>query len=393
MVTVEEARTLIASALTPLETETVSAPRAFGRTLASDIVADRNQPPSDVSAMDGYAVRSADMGDGSFQLRGESRAGSAFDVPIEPGQAVRVSTGARIPVGADQVVIQENVEISGDQLKTHDAAQPGRHIRNAGSDYSDGQKLLDAGTILSPAKVSLAAAAGIAAMPVMRRPRVAILATGDELVSGGQEPGPDQIFNSGTPGLSALVFSIGGQPLSLGIARDDPEDVREALASAEGADLLVTIGGASVGDHDHLRHVFADEGGKLIFEKVRVKPGKPAWFGRLDNLPVLGLPGNPVSAMVTARLFLVPALRTLLAQPAALALGFEEAVLAQPLEANGDRETYVRGIRDSITAPVRAMSKQDSAHLAALAQANVLIRRLPDAPALGAGDTVQVLPL
>jgi len=394
MITVEQAREQIAAALTPLSSETVSAARAFGRTLAADIVADRNQPPSAVSAMDGYAVRSQDLtNDGAFSLLGESRAGTGLDTPIQPSQAVRVSTGARIPDGADQVVIQENVELEADTLRTSDPANPGRHIRPAGSDYEAGQRLLGAGTILSPAKVSLAAAAGIGDIPVMRRPKVAILATGDELVHAGETPNEDQIFNSGTPGLSALVFSVGGQPLSLGIARDDPEDVREALASAEGADLLVTIGGASVGDHDHLRRVFTEEGGKLVFEKVRVKPGKPAWFGKLDDLPVLGLPGNPVSAMVTARLFLVPALRTLLAQPAALALGFETAVLSAPLARNGDRETYLRGIRDGATGPVRAMDKQDSSHLAALSEANVLIRRLPDAPAADAGATVEVLPL
>lgn len=394
MITVEQAREQIAAALTPLSSETISAARAFGRTLAADIVADRNQPPSAVSAMDGYAVRSQDLtNDDAFSLLGESRAGTGLDTPIQPSQAVRVSTGARIPDGADQVVIQENVELEADTLRTSDPANPGRHIRPAGSDYEAGQRLLGAGTILSPAKVSLAAAAGIGDIPVMRRPKVAILATGDELVHAGETPDEDQIFNSGTPGLSALVFSVGGQPLSLGIARDDPEDVREALASAEGADLLVTIGGASVGDHDHLRRVFTEEGGKLVFEKVRVKPGKPAWFGKLDDLPVLGLPGNPVSAMVTARLFLVPALRTLLAQPAALALGFETAVLSAPLVQNGDRETYLRGIRDAATGPVRAMDKQDSSHLAALSEANVLIRRLPDAPAADAGATVEVLPL
>ncbi|NER81490.1 MAG: hypothetical protein F6K42_18370, partial [Leptolyngbya sp. SIO1D8] len=217
--------------------------------------------------------------------------------------------------------------------------------------------------ILNPAKVALAAAAGVGDIPVMRRPRIAILATGDEIINAGQTPTGDQIFNSGTPGLSALVFSIGGQPLALGIARDDPDDVREALASAEGADLLVTIGGASVGDHDHLRRVFAEEGGSLLFEKVRVKPGKPAWFGRLHDLPVLGLPGNPVSAMVTARLFLVPALRTLLAQPTALALGFETSVLSEPLDKNGDRETYLRGFRETVTGPVRPYSEQARACL------------------------------
>ncbi len=393
MISVEEARAQIAGALSPLSDETVSAARAFGRTLARDIVANRNQPPSAVSAMDGYAVRSVDLGAGPLTLAGASRAGERSSAPINSGEAVRISTGARLPDGADQVVIQENVRVENGMVHTDIAASPGRHVRAAGSDYQIDERLLEKGTVLSPAKVSLAAAAGVGDIPVMRRPRVALLSTGDELVQPGETPEEDQIFNSGTPGLSALVFSIGGQPLSLGIARDDPEDVREALASAEGADLLVTIGGASVGDHDHLRQVFAEEGGRLVFEKVRVKPGKPAWFGKLDDLPVLGLPGNPVSAMVTARLFLVPALRTLLGQPQALALGFEQAVLAEDIDANGDRETYLRGQRDGVAGPVRAMAKQDSSHLAAFTQANVLIRRLPDAPAMKAGSIVEVLPL
>ncbi len=393
MITVEEARLAIAARLAGLEAETTTAPRAFGRTLARDIVASRNQPPGSVSAMDGYAVRSEDIDGGPLNLTGESRAGGGHQGAIAPRQAIRISTGALVPEGADQVIIQENVQIDAGILTTQDAPNPGRHIRAAGSDFSDGTVLLKTGTILTPAKVSLAAAAGYGGIPVVRRPRIAILATGDELVPAGETPGPEQISNSGTPGLSALIFSIGGQPLPLGIARDDPDDVREALAAAEGADLLVTIGGASVGDHDHLRRVFAEEGGQLAFEKVRVKPGKPTWFGLLNDLPVLGLPGNPVSAMVTARLFLVPAIRTLLGQPAALALGFEQALLGAPLEANGDRETYLRGVRDGATGPVSALSKQDSSHLAALADANVLIRRLPSAPASASGDVVEIMPL
>jgi len=393
MITVEEARSLIAGALAPLDAETVAAARAFGRTLAQDIVAGRDQPPKAVSAMDGYAVRSGDLGNGMLTIQGESRAGASLDAILQIGHAARVSTGAAIPEGADQVVIQENVNRDGNTLSTDEAANPGRHIRPAGSDYNAGDLLIPKGTILNPAKVALAAAAGVGDIPVMRRPRIAILATGDEIINAGQTPTGDQIFNSGTPGLSALVFSIGGQPLALGIARDDPDDVREALASAEGADLLVTIGGASVGDHDHLRRVFAEEGGSLLFEKVRVKPGKPAWFGRLHDLPVLGLPGNPVSAMVTARLFLVPALRTLLAQPTALALGFETSVLSEPLDKNGDRETYLRGFRETVTGPVRPLSAQDSSHLAALSQATVLIRRLPEAPAADVGEQVEILPI
>jgi len=393
MISVEDARARIAAAMAALEAETVAAARAFGRTLAHDVTASRDQPPAAVSAMDGYAVRAADLPSTALEPVGESRAGAAYDGVVTAGTAVRISTGAPVPAGADQVVVQENARLDGTQLRTEEHPHPGRHIRRAGSDYRAGDTLLKAGTVLTPAKVSLAAAAGLGNIPVIRRPRIAILANGDELVPAGQPPGANEIANSGTPGLSALVFSVGGQPLSLGIARDDPDDVREALAGADGADLLVTIGGASVGAHDHLRRVFTEEGGTLAFEQVRVKPGKPTWFGLLNRLPVLGLPGNPVSAMVTARLFLVPALRTMLGQPHALALGFETALLGAGLEANGGRETFLRGVRDGVTGPVRALGKQESAHLAALAEATVLIRRLPDAPACDAGEHVDIVPL
>lgn len=393
MISVEYARARIAAALSPVEPDTVAAPRAFGRTLSEDIVAPRDQPPAAVSAMDGYAVRSSDLKSGtSFRLVGESRAGEPFSGAVTTGDAVRISTGATVPPGADQVVIQENATRGDGAVTLNDDAQPGRHIRVAGMDFKAGSVLLPRGTMLTPPKVALVAAAGYGSIPVMRRPRIAILATGDELVDAGGEITGDQIANSTTPGLSALIFSVGAVPVSLGIARDDPDDIRDALIGAEGADLLVTVGGASVGDHDHLRRVFAEEGGEIAFEKVKVKPGKPTWFGRIENLPVLGLPGNPVSAMVTARLFLVPAIRTLLAQPQALALGFERAILAAPLDANGPRETYLRATRvNGATGPVRALDKQDSAQLSGLAQATTLIRRLPDAPALKASDEVEVL--
>lgn len=394
MISVEDARAMIADALRPVAAETTPAPRAFGRTLAADITAPRAQPPADVSAMDGYAVRAADLAPGAaLRVIGEARAGGGAGVPLGAGEAVRISTGAPLPAGADQVVIQEHAVRDGGTVRLDAPAAPGRHVRMAGADFARGELLLARGTVLSPPRVALAAAAGVSAVPVMRRPRIAILTTGDELVEPGLDPDPEQVHDSAAPGLSALVFSVGGQPLPLGIARDDPEDIREALASADGADLLVTVGGASVGDHDHLRRVFAEEGGVQVFEKVRVKPGKPTWFGRLADLPVLGLPGNPVSAMVTARLFLVPAIRTLLGQPQALALRFERASLGAALAANGGRETFLRGLRTGATGPVHALAKQDSGQLSALAEANVLIRRLPDAPPAGTGDEVEVLPL
>ena len=394
MITVADARARIAGALGPVAAETTPGPRAFGRTLAADISAPRAHPPAAVSAMDGYAVRSADLdAGGAFTVIAESRAGAGAGRAVGAGEAVRISTGAPLPEGADQVVIQENAVRDGNAVRLDEAPSPGRHVRVAGSDFAASAVLLTKGAILTPPRVALAAAAGISAVPVMRRPRIAVLTTGDELVEAGLEPGPGEVHDSAAPGLAALIFSVGGQPLLLGIARDDPEDIREALASAEGADLLVTVGGASVGDHDHLRRVFAEEGGALAFERVRVKPGMPTWFGDLAGLPVLGLPGNPVSAMVTARLFLVPGIRTLLGQPHALALGYERAILGEPLGPNGARETFLRGVREGATGPVRALGKQESNQLSALAEANILIRRQPDAPEAGAGSEVEVLPL
>jgi molybdopterin molybdotransferase len=250
---------------------------------------------------------------------------------------------------------------------------------------------MEAGRILTPEALSLAASAGITEVQVRKRPRVGVLASGDELVEPGETPGPGQIVNSIAPGLCALVAQWGGDPVYLGIARDDPADIAARLDGARNLDLLVTIGGASVGDHDHLRRVFTERGGRLVFEKIAIKPGKPTWFGLLDAVPVVGLPGNPVSAFVTARLVLRRALECRLGRSAGTLLG--RTRLAVGLPANGPRETFLRAIRSAKTGEVAPVSRQDSGVLSALVEANVLIRRAAHAPAAEAGERVDTVGL
>ncbi|MEE2565103.1 molybdopterin molybdotransferase MoeA [Hyphobacterium marinum] len=393
MLTLDEALLRIRDGLSALPYETVPVGEAGGRYLAAPVVAARTQPPFDASAMDGYAVRSADLTGASVTLRlaGESAAGHASKTMLEAGEAFRISTGAPMPAGADQVVIQENCARQDGQITTGQPGQPGAHIRRAGIDFTRGDRLLDAGQRISATAISLAASAGLADLTAIRQPRVGILSTGDELVEAGETARPDQIINSLAPGIARLVTEWGGLPRYLGIARDTPEDVRAGLAHTRDLDLLVTIGGASVGDHDHLRSVFAELGGTLVFEKIAIKPGKPTWFGHLDATPVIGLPGNPVSAMVMARLCLKPVLDSLLGvhDPAI----FRTARLNAALPANGPRETMMRARIDPETGRIGPLVNQDSSALSALAASNALIRRPANAGAAKAGDTVEYLPL
>jgi molybdopterin molybdotransferase len=393
MIALDDAIALIRDRIQPLGAETVPLGAAHRRWLAAPVIAARTQPPFDASAMDGYAVRSADLTgwDIRLDLRGESAAGHASHHAVGAGEAFRISTGARLPAGADQVVIQENCRKAEGGITTAEAPHPGAHFRRAGIDFMTGDTLLEPGQSMTPAAMSLAASAGHSAISVSRQPIVGILSSGDELVEAGEDAGPDQIINSLGPGLTALVQAWGGQPSYLGIARDDVVDVREKLRAAEGLDLLVTIGGASVGDHDHLRRVFAELGGELFFEKIAIKPGKPTWFGRLGSTPVLGLPGNPVSALVMARLCLKPAMDRLLgtADPAL----FLSAQLGIDLPANGPRENMIRAQYDARTGHISPLANQDSSVLSALVASNALIRRPAEAPAASAGESVSFLPL
>lgn len=393
MIGLDEALHLFRNGLAPVEAEALPLAEAHGRTLAAPVIAARTQPPFAASAMDGYAVRSASLTGRSVSLRlsGESAAGHASPDPVGAGEAFRISTGAPLPEGADQVVIQENCQRENDNIITAEPARPGANIRKAGVDFSRGDRLLDAGCKVSAAGLSLVASAGLSTVSVYCRPKVGLLSTGDELVEIGAAAGPDQIINSLGPGLTALIQAWGGQPRYLGIARDDPADVRKKLQAAEGLDLLVTIGGASVGDHDHLRREFAALGGELVFEKIAIKPGKPTWFGRLGSTPVLGLPGNPVSAMVMARLCLKPAMDCLLGtEDPAL---FLSAQLGIDLPANGPRENMIRAHFDAVSGQIAPLDNQDSSALSALVASNALIRRPADAPAASAGESVSFLPL
>lgn len=392
MIPVDVARDRILNALCPTATHRLDYTHALGRVLAAPLMAARTQPPFDASAMDGYAVRSADLAtpDNRFGLQGESAAGHGFRPDLEPGSAIRISTGAPIPAGADQVVIQENAERDGDSLVLHAEPKPGANIRHAGIDFFQGDTLVPAGVRVNPDMIALAVGAGQVELTVHRQPRIGIVSTGDELVEPGESTGPDQIINSVSKGLSALIEAADCEPVYLGIARDTPQSVRERFADAAGLDLVVTIGGASVGDHDHLRHVFAEDGGVLAFEKIALKPGKPTWFGTLSGTPVLGLPGNPVSALVVARLLLLPAVARLNGQNKPPV--FSHAICAVDLPGNDHRETYLRGQING-DGRVQPLNNQDSSALSALVRATCLIRRPIHADAIAPGDSVEILPL
>jgi molybdopterin molybdotransferase len=394
---VDEALRRVLDGATPLGAESVDLLGAAERVLAEDVTAQLTQPPFDASAMDGYAVRAGDVAHVPAELRviGESNAGGPFAGTVCPGETARIFTGASVPNGADAVVIQEDTDRSGDTLTVREAASIGANIRKAGGDFRQGDTLLRAGRLLDASSITLAAAGGHANLKVRRAPRIAILATGDELVEPGTQPGAVQIVSSNPYGLAALIRRFGGEPRLLGIAGDTLEALEAKLAMGADADVLVTIGGASVGDRDLVKPALEARGMALDFWKVAVRPGKPMLFGRLDAQRVLGLPGNPLSCLIAARIFLVPLIFRLLGRTDA-PLREQSAVLAHPLEANGPRQHYMRATVSPGAAgllPVAALTTQDSSHMSALAAADVLIVRPPNAPAAAAGETVRVLPL
>jgi molybdopterin molybdotransferase len=345
--------------------------------------------------MDGYAVRAADVAalPATLDLIGEAAAGARFTGTLGPGQAVRIFTGAPVPVGADTIAIQENAEERDGQVVVSEAA-PGRHIRPRGQDFEDGQVLLKRGTRLGPRALMLAASANHAELPVVRKPTVAILATGDEVVPPGSKLGPDQIVSSVGYGLAGLVQAQGGEAVNVGIAKDDRESIVTLARTGAGADILVTIGGASVGERDLVANALRGEGLKLDFAKVAMRPGKPVLYGRLGTQRLLGLPGNPVSALICAQVFLVPMLHAMLGlaqdshpQP--------EAVLGAALPANGDRQNYLRATsawRADGTRVVKPLPSQDSSLVAAFTRADCLILRAPNASALPDGAAVKIIP-
>ncbi len=399
LISVEEALERLLDGVTPLGSETVPLAQANGRALAADLAARRTQPPFPASAMDGYAVRAEDIAQVPAVLRviGEAPAGHGFAGCVGPGEAVRIFTGAPVPEGADTILIQENAERSGDTLTALESAARGRYVRPAGLDFAAGTVLLTAGRRLGYREIALAAAMNHAVLPVRRRPKVAILATGDELVLPGTEPGPDQIIASNSFGLAALVSDCGAEALDLGIAADSKAALAERIraARAADADVLVTLGGASVGDHDLVQDVLGDEGMDLAFWRIAMRPGKPLMAGRIGPMRVLGLPGNPVSSLICALLFLRPLLRAL--QGLEPGTGSRDtAILAAPVAANDVREDYLRARlgRDATGAlTVTPFSAQDSSMLATLASSDALIVRPPHAPALEAGAPVAILRL
>jgi len=396
LLSVDDALALVLKGLAPLEAEHVPLAEAQDRVLATDLAATLTQPPFDASAMDGYAVRAADVArlPAILKVIGESAAGAGFKGCVGTGEAVRIFTGAPVPDGADTIAIQEYTEETGGTLVVKEAGSD-RHIRPRGQDFAQGEVCLRKGTQLGARALMLAAAMNHAELPVTRKPKVAILATGDELVPPGSEVGPDQIVASGGYGLAAVVSSHGGEAVRLGIAKDYSRSIVTLARAGAGADILVTIGGASVGERDLVASALQGEGLELTFSKLAMRPGKPVLYGRLGRQRVLGLPGNPVSVLVCAQVFLVPMLYALLGlaearhpQP--------EAVLGAPLEANGSRQHYMRATsvwREDGERIVRPLPSQDSSLMAAFVEADCLIVRKPGAHALPEGTRVKILPL
>ncbi len=391
LLAVETAQAQLLAAISPLAPETVPLYAAAGRHSTREYKALRTQPPWAASAMDGYAIRWADRA-GPWTIVGEAAAGQSFRGVVGGGEATRILTGAPLPAGADTVVVQEDVERGGDTLLLTRDGPPfeGAHIRRAGLDFSIGDLLVDAGDRLTAARLGLLAAGGYGAVDIHRRPVVALLATGNELVPPGLPPGPDQIVSSNGVMLAALFDAAGATVIDAGIARDNRHELANAIAALTHADLIVTIGGASVGDHDLVLPVLRELGATIDFWRLALRPGKPMLAGRLGGAQVVGLPGNPVSAFVCAQLFILPMLRRWLGDPAPLPT-LLRARSATVLPANGPRQDYLRAVlsADAVT----SASLQDSSMLRTLANANVLIMRAPDAPAVSPGDEVDCLPL
>ncbi|MEL7526326.1 MAG: gephyrin-like molybdotransferase Glp [Pseudomonadota bacterium] len=396
---VAEALQKLLSDVATLETERVPLDQANGRTLSENLVSKRTQPPFAASAMDGYAVRHQDVAAGGAKLDviGEAPAGHGFAGQVASGQTVRIFTGAPLPDGADTILIQENAQRQDDRISVLEVPARGAFVRPAGLDFQKDQVLLEPPLKLTYRHLALAAAMNYPDLPVVRRPKVAILATGDELVRPGAVPGPDQIIASNHAGIAGLVEDCGGQPVDLGISPDDPVELAQHVKTAitERADILVTLGGASVGDHDLVQEVLGQEGMDLSFWRIAMRPGKPLMAGRLGTTRVLGLPGNPVSSLVCGLLFLKPLIHAMLGSSAG-ATAPKQAILGEDLPENDRRQDYVRAMLHEdaggrlVATP---FSKQDSSMLALLAQSGALIIRPPHAPALTAGSAVDVLVL
>jgi len=383
----EDAQARLLALAPVLPAETVPAQSALGRVLAEDLFAARTQPAADLSAMDGYALA---PGAGPWRLAGESRAGAPHLQPLVSGEAVRISTGAIMPAGADRVLLQEDAVCEGDMLAATDLPPPGRHIRTRGFDFGEGDLLLARGTRVTPARLALALAGGHGHLAVTRRVRVAVMDSGDELAGDPAACGPYQIPASNAAMIAAMLTPLGCEITRLGPVPDSRAALAAALAGAEGADILVTSGGASVGDHDLIKPALAEWGGKTAFWRVAIKPGKPLLVATRGETVVLGLPGNPVSSFVTAFFFALPLVRASmgdgdpLPRPVTLRAG-------EPLPAVGPRREFLRAVSDG--EKVRLAGSQDSSALCALAAADCLIDRPAGAPPVPAGAPVPVFRL
>jgi len=397
MISVAEALAKVLAGVETVPAETVGLSAALGRVLAADVAARLSHPPKAVSSMDGYAVRAADTAKtpATLRLAGESAAGAGFAGKVEPGTCARIFTGAPVPEGADAIVIQEDTARDGERVTIQAMAKPGEWIRPQGLDFRTGDVLLKTGARLTGRDLGLAASMNVPWLQVRRRPRIAILATGNEVVWPGDPVGPDQIVSSNSIALAGYVSEMGGEPLNLGIAPDEPKALLALIEAARGADLLVTSGGASVGDYDLVREALGRSGFDLGFYKVAMRPGKPLIFGRLSGIPVLGFPGNPVSAGVCAAVYLKPAMAKMLglARP----VGPEPtAILGRDLPANDQREDYLRSqlaFNDAGEEVATPFERQDSSMMANFARADCLVIRAAKAPAIKKGERVRILRL
>ena len=390
MISVSQAIQALFDLVDPTGIELCSLKQAHGRVLAQDAVAQRNQPPFAASSMDGYAVKSEDVAsDATFEVIGEASAGHRFHAPIISGQAVRIFTGAPLPEGADRVIIQEDVIRSGDHITLQAEYDTNFYVRPAGVDFQVGATL-SAPRRLSPRDIALLASMNVSETRVYKKPVVALISTGDELVMPGEVPSEDQIIASNTFGLYAQLTSWGAHPRILPIAKDNIASIQTAFDLASDADLIVTIGGASVGDHDLVGAAARAMGLEQKFYKVRMRPGKPLMSGVLGGIPLIGLPGNPVSAMVCGEVFLKPVIDKMMGLPAQECVQ-QTAILDHDIGQNGDREHYMRARLSE--GKITVFDRQDSALLSVLSDANALVVRAPDAAPQKAGDHIQYIPL
>jgi molybdopterin molybdotransferase len=395
LLSVRDAHARVIVAFSPLPAETVSVADAAGRVLASTPKARLTQPPADLSAMDGYAVRAEDVPAAPMTLKlvGQAPAGGSYGKALKPGETVRIFTGGPLPMGANAIVIQEDTEADGEKITILEAPQPGRHIRKAGLDFSTGDTPFKPGRILTTRDVALAAAMNLPWLSVHRKPRVAILSTGDELVMPGEPLGRNQIVSSSGIAVAALMRTWGAEPTLFDIARDDAKLIRDHIAAGAQHDLLITLGGASVGDHDLVQAALKAQGFAMDFWRIAMRPGKPLMFAAKERARVLGLPGNPVSTMVCSLLFVKPALERMLGQPGTMPTT-KPVKLAVDVKQNDTREDYVRAL---ITRGpdggliVEPHKIQDSSMLSVLAWSNALLVRPAHDPARKAGDIVQVI--